>query len=93
MLAKRSALKIQYTPGHSEIDTLETRMNNEADFLATSSQKVFKELPEQLPPTFHMNDFMFYNPSDGWIETNIPHYVDLKLAHQMATTLGHGHNQ
>jgi len=92
-LAKRSALKIQYTPGHSEIDTLETRMNNEADFLATSSQKIFKELPEQLPPTFHMNDFTFYNPSDGWIETNIPHYVDLKLAHQTATTLGHGHNQ
>ena len=92
-LAKRSALKIQYTPGHLEIDMLETRMNNEADFLATSSQKIFKELPEQLPPTFHMNDFTFYNPSDGWIETNIPHYVDLKLAHQTATTLGHGHNQ
>jgi hypothetical protein len=68
-------------------------MNNEADFLASTSQKIFKELPEAPVPTFHMNDFTFYNPTDGWIETNIPHYVDLKMTHQMTTSLAHQHGQ
>src|SRR6266567_1335081 len=72
---------------------LETRMNNEADSLASSYQKIFKELPEVPSPTFHMNDFTFHSPTDGWIESNIPHYVDLKMAHQTATSLGQGHNQ
>ena len=78
-LAKRSTLEIKYTPGQSDDDTLETRMNDEADYLATSSQKIYKELPECPPPTFYMNDFTFHNPTDGWIESNIPHYVDLVL--------------
>jgi hypothetical protein len=61
-LAKRSTLKIKYTPGHSNDDTLESRMNDEANFLATSSQKIYKELPEAPPPTFYINDFTFHNP-------------------------------
>jgi len=92
-LAERSPLKVQYTPGHSENDMLETRMNNEADSLATTSQKIFKELPEVPFPTFHRNDFTFYSHTDGWIETNIPHYVDLKIAHQTATSLGQDRSQ
>ena len=48
-------------------------MNAEADHLATSSQNIFRELPELPPPTFYMNDFPFHNSTDGWIETNIPH--------------------
>jgi hypothetical protein len=68
-------------------------MNNEADYLASTSQKIFKELPEAPAPTFHMNDFTFYSPTDGWIETNIPHYVDLKMTHQIATSLAHQHDQ
>ena len=87
-LAEQSPLDILYTPGHSENDTLEARMNDEADFLASSSQRIFKELPEVPSPTFQMNDFTFHSATDGWIETNIPHYVDLRLAHQTATYLG-----
>jgi hypothetical protein len=92
-LAERSSLKIQYTPGHSKDHTLETRMNNEADFLASSSQKIYKDIPEIRPPTFHMNNFTFYSLTDGWIESNIPHYVDLRLAQQTITSLSHGHSQ
>jgi len=92
-LAERSSLKIQYTPGHSKDHTLETQMNNEADFLASSSQKIYKDIPEIWPPTFHMNQFTFYSPTDGWIESNIPHYVDLRLAQQTITSLSHGHSQ
>ena len=78
-LAKRSPLGIQYTPGHSDDDTLETRMNAEADLLATSSQKFYRELPVLPSPTFCMNNFMFHNPAEGWIESNIPYYTDLQL--------------
>lgn len=92
-LTKRSPLTIQYTPAHSKDDTLETHMNNEADFLASTSQKIFKELPELPPPTFHMNDFTFHNPTDGWIETNIPHYIDLLLVRRTMLSLSQGHNQ
>ena len=91
-LAKRSPLEMQYTPGHLHDNTLETRMNNEADHLATSSQKIYKELPELPSPTFHMNDFTFHNPTDGWVESNIPHYVDLQLIHQTLLTLNQGHS-
>jgi hypothetical protein len=92
-LAGRSSLKVQYTPGHSKDHTLEARMNNEADFLASSSQKIYKDIPEIRPPTFHMNKFTFYSPTDGWIESNVPHYVDLQLAQQTITSLSHGHSQ
>lgn len=92
-LAERSTLKIKYTPGHSDDNTLETRMNDEADSLATSSQRIYKELPEAPPPTFYMNDFTFHNPTDGWVESNIPHYVDLKLIQQTLTSLNKGHSQ
>jgi hypothetical protein len=85
--------RVQYTPGHSDDDTLETRMNDEADFLATSSQKIYKVLPEVPPPTFYMNDYTFHNPTDGWIESNIPHYVDLQPTRQTIASLGHGHSQ
>jgi hypothetical protein len=68
-------------------------MNNEADLLASTSQKIFKELPEAPVPTFQMNDFTFYNPTNRWIKTNIPHYVDLKMTHQMTTSLAHQHGQ
>jgi hypothetical protein len=68
-------------------------MSDEADFLATSLQRNYKNLPEIRPPTFYMNQFTFYSPIDGWIESNIPHYVDLRLAQQTTTTLNYGHSQ
>ena len=70
-LAERSSLKIQYTPGHSKDHTLEAQMNNEADFLASSSQKIYKDIPEIRPPTFHMNNFTFYSPTDGVEHTTL----------------------
>ena len=91
-LVKRSPLEIQYTPAHTDGDTLESRMNAEADHLATSSQKIFKELPVLPPPTFHMNNFTFHNSTDGWIETNIPHYVDQHLVRRAITSLNQGHS-
>ena len=67
-------------------------MNNEADSLATTSQKLFRELLEVSPPTFHMNSFTFHHITDGWIESNIPHYVDLRMAHMSCQSLAIGHS-
>ena len=92
-LTQRSTLTIHYTPAHSNDDTLETQMNNEADCLASSSQRIFRELPELPPPTFHMNDFTFHSPIDGWIETNIPNYVNLHLTRLAVMSLSQGHSQ
>ncbi|KDR77658.1 hypothetical protein GALMADRAFT_119768 [Galerina marginata CBS 339.88] len=88
-LAERSPLKIQYTPGHSKDGTLETRMNNEADHLASSSQKTFRQLPTAPIPTFFMNTFTFHHKTDGWIESNIPHYVDSLLVRKTQASLQH----
>ena len=68
-------------------------MNAEADLLATSSQKFYRELPVLPSPTFCMNNFMFHNPAEGWIESNIPYYTDLQLTHQTTITLSQGHSQ
>ena len=92
-LVEWSTLKICYTPGHSKDNTLKTHMNSEADHLATSSQKIFWEIPEAPSPTFHMNDFMFHHITDGWIESNIPHYVNALMTQQTQTALGYSHSQ
>ncbi|KAF8157253.1 hypothetical protein B0H34DRAFT_798547 [Crassisporium funariophilum] len=92
-LVERSFLTINYTPGHSNDKSMETRMNNEADHLASLTQKIYKELPQIQPPTFRMNDFTFFNTQDGWIESNIAHYVNLQMIKQTVISLGHGHNQ
>ena len=39
------------------------------------------------------NDFTFHHITDGWIESNIPHYVDALMTRQTQTALGYGHSQ
>ena len=84
--------QILYTPGHSTETTIEAKLNNEADFYASTSQKFFKDLPQALIPTFLMNDFTFWRRSEGWIESNISVYVDARMAQCCATQMGIGHS-
>ena len=35
-----------------------------------------------------MNDFMFHHITDGWIESNIPHYVNALMTQQTQMALG-----
>ena len=67
-------------------------MNDEADFLATSSQKHISELSQSPIPTFSMNDYTLYSERDGWIESNIMHFIDILLARKSASDLGVGHD-
>ena len=58
---------ITYTEGHSNTMTLEAKLNDEADFFATSSQKILTELSYVLTPSFFMNNYTLYSMTDGWI--------------------------
>ncbi len=90
-LVKQFKTRIDYTPGHSNEITVEAKLNNEADFYASTSQKFAKSLPVAPIPTFYMNDFTFHSKSDGWIESNIPFYIDALMTKRSANELGIGH--
>ena len=67
-------------------------MNGEADLLATSSQKIYPELLYAPIPLFCMNDFTIHLETDGWIESNVMHFIDILSARKTATALGIGHD-
>jgi hypothetical protein len=69
---------------------MEARMNDEADFYASSSQKLIHMIPEAPIPTFCMNEYTFFREADGWIESNIVTFVDTVLARGTAQALGIG---
>lgn len=60
---------------------MEAQMNDEADYLVSSTQNTFRDLPEIPAPTFHMNEFTYHHVNDGWIESNIPQYVNAHMNH------------
>ena len=79
-LVNRRHVTINYTAGHSGGSSLEARMNDEADFLATSSQKLVSKLSQSPIPTFFMNDYTLYSERDGWIESKTMHFIEILLA-------------
>lgn len=91
-LTNQSKTQIDYTPGHSTETTIEAKLNNEADFYASKSQEFAKNLPLAPIPTFYMNNFTFHSKTDGWIESNIPSYIDALMTKQSAMELGIGHS-
>ena len=90
-LVKQFKTQINYTPAHSNETTVEAKLNSEADFYASTSQKLAKSLPVAPIPRFYMNDFTFHSKSDGWIESNIPFYIDALMTKRVANELGIGH--
>ncbi|KIK04953.1 hypothetical protein K443DRAFT_92029 [Laccaria amethystina LaAM-08-1] len=91
-LVSRRHVAINYTAGHSGGSSLEAKMNDEADFLATSSQKFISELSQSPIPSFFMNDYTLHSELDGWIESNTMHFIEILLARKSASTLGIGHD-
>ncbi|KAJ7432247.1 hypothetical protein B0H11DRAFT_1668785, partial [Mycena galericulata] len=78
-LASRNPLKITYTPGHSEEVSIPARLNFEADHYASSAQRRLHDVPTAPIPTFFMDEFTFYTPDDGWIESSIRTFVEKAL--------------
>ncbi|KIJ89618.1 hypothetical protein K443DRAFT_126728, partial [Laccaria amethystina LaAM-08-1] len=89
-LVERTDINVKYMPAHTDKDTLEARMNRDADFYASSSHDVKHLIPQSPIPTFHMNDYTFYRDGDGWIESNIGDFVDVSLARETSTKLRFG---
>ena len=92
-LVQESCTTIKYTLGHSSSESLEARMNQEADYYASSSQQIAGKLPIFPPPTFYMNEFTFFRDSDGFIESNISNFIDTysAISTAMDLELQHGH--
>jgi hypothetical protein len=75
-LASRKSAKITYTKAHTNDTSLSASLNREADHYASSAQKVISSISIAPVPTFFMDPYMFHWETDGWIESNIRHFVD-----------------
>ncbi|EDR05270.1 uncharacterized protein LACBIDRAFT_329991 [Laccaria bicolor S238N-H82] len=87
---KRMDMNIKYMHAHTDKDTMEARMNRDADFYMSQSHEIESLVPQSPIPTFHMNDYTFYQDGDGWIESNIGDFINLLMVHEMSTKLGIG---
>jgi hypothetical protein len=83
---------VDYTKGHSNERSIQSRLNADADHFATAAQRQAKDMPVAPAPTFTMNEFTFYRQEDGWIESNIRVFTDQVLARSTATELARGHH-
>ncbi|KAJ7477766.1 hypothetical protein B0H11DRAFT_2424813, partial [Mycena galericulata] len=92
-LASRNPLKITYTPGHSEEVSIPARLNFEADHYASSAQRRLHDVPTAPIPTFFMDEFTFYTPDDGWIESSIRTFVEKALILSASKKASAGHQQ
>jgi hypothetical protein len=92
-LSVEMPIRVNYTKGHSKNDTIESRLNHEADHFAVNAQKLIPSIPVAPAPTFTMNDFTYFRPLDGWIESNIRVFVDQLLTQKAAKALSLGHHQ
>lgn len=77
---------IKYTKGHANDDTIPSILNTAADRHAVNAHTNLNT-PYAPTPTFFMDDYTPYNSTDGWIESNIRHYVERKLAINIAGEL------
>src|ERR1700683_3173036 len=92
-LAKEVRTTVNYTKGHSDEVTLASLLNYEADYYASKSQKAANNLHPAPLPTFYMDEYTFYRPIDGWIESHIRTFMDyfLTKATSDGLALGHGY--
>jgi len=98
-LALRKFATITYTKAHTDDSSLSASLNCEADHYASSAQKLISLIPIAPVPTFFMDLYTFHLETDGWIKSNIHHFVDhftakatadrlaLMPKHQMSTWL------
>ena len=93
LLSGDARVEVCYTKGHSDADSLESKLNDSADHYAVTAQKHLHQIPVAPTPTFTMNDYTYTRDSDGWIESNICIYMDLLLAQKTRLELSMGHHQ
>jgi len=82
---------ILYTKGHSAESSIPSLLNASVDYYASKSQHICPYLHHAPLPTFFMDRFTFFTPTDGWIESNIQSLTDCLLSTQTAHELGLKH--
>ena len=75
-LVRSVRTEVIHTKAHTNQVNLSSLLNKEADQYASKSQKVVNSLHPVPIPTFFMDNFTFYRPHDGWIESNIRTFID-----------------
>ena len=91
-LINRKSVSIHYTKGHSDEMSLQSLLNSEADYYATKGQIIQNALPVAPTPTFFMDEYTFYRPLEGWIESNIRSYIEVTEAKHTASQISIGHD-
>jgi len=86
-LASRKSATITYTKAHTNDASLSASLNREADHYASSAQKVISSIPIAPVPTFFMDPYTFHRETDGYIESNLRHFIDHFTAKQTADRL------
>ena len=77
--------------GHSKEVMLASQLNNEADYYASKSQNVASSIHPAPTPTFYMDKYMFYCPTDGSIESHIHIFIEYFLVKATTDDLAIGH--
>jgi hypothetical protein len=70
---------------------LASQLNNEADYYASKSQNVASSIHPAPTPTFYMDKYMFYCPTDGSIESHIHTFIEYFLVKATTDDLAIGH--
>lgn len=91
-LVKAKLITIEYTPGHSDEVSIPSRMNYEADYYASTSQRHIDHVFNAPLPTFLMDDYTCFSDRDGWIESNIRNLVNSYQTQQQITLLQTSHS-
>jgi hypothetical protein len=90
-LADSKDCTFRYTRSHTNGESLDSKLNAEADHYATQGQHNFYSLPEAPIPTFEMDDFTLFQTGTGWIESNIRSTVEDAMARSTARSLAIGY--
>ncbi|KAF8870995.1 hypothetical protein CPB85DRAFT_1353169, partial [Mucidula mucida] len=91
ILQRNRHMHLEYTKAHTGGDSIESRLNDEADHYASGSHAVSTRLPIAPEPTFFMNDYTFFSDDHGWIESDIKTYLTSVFARRTSREFGYGH--
>jgi Reverse transcriptase (RNA-dependent DNA polymerase) len=91
-LVRRIQTEVVHTKAHTDQVNLPSLLNAEADHYASKAQEVVNSLHTAPIPTFFMDDYTFYRPKDGWIESNIRTFIEFYIAQSSSLELQNGHH-
>jgi hypothetical protein len=72
---------------HTNDSSLPASLNREVEHYTSSAQKAILFIPITPIPTFFMDLYMFHWETDGWIKSNVCHFIDHFTAKAMADRL------